>query len=222
TYLSSCCSLLHHSHLYSTGRFCSETEKWNPNGMSSLANTLQGASGHYLSLALSFWSTCFIANTYLVVVKGNRKIFESSVLIHIIQSLLCWVGPAIIVAICFFVKYPSPAYSIAFVDFMTAGPSGEIMNYLAVTLPMEITLGISLCLLWSTTWCIRRSRLDNTRHAIRADKETLSMLRIERQFISMTVMILLVVGVMLTVTTTKGYQLERLVNMVQFYFACLK
>lgn len=120
---------------------------------------ISGVLCHYFTLCLSFWSTCFILNTYLVVVKGTRKIFESAVLIHLIQSLLCWVGPAIIVVICIYVKYPSPAYKISFVDFMTASPCGELLTYLAVTLPMQVTLGTSLCLLWSITWCIRRVSL---------------------------------------------------------------
>lgn len=117
---------------------------------------ITGALCHYFTLCLSFWSTCFILNTYLVVVRGTRKLFDSSVRIHFGQSLLCWVGPAIIVAICIYVKYPAPAYKIAFVDFMNAAPCGEVLKYVAVTLPMQVTLGTSLCLLWSVTWCIRR------------------------------------------------------------------
>ena len=48
------------------------------------------------------------------------------------------------------------------------------------------------------------------------------MLRIERQFMVMTVIILLVVGVMLSVKTTKDYQLDRLIILAQNYFTCLK
>ncbi|KXJ15291.1 uncharacterized protein LOC110237503 [Exaiptasia diaphana] len=202
--------------------FCSETDRWSPAGMRSLLISIQGASCHYFTLCLSFWSTCFILNTYLVIVKGTRKLFESSVLIHFCQSIACWVVPAIIVAGCIYVKYPAPAYKIAFVDFMTAAPCGELLKYLAVTLPMQLTLGVSLCLLWSITWCIRRSRKDNTRHAIRADKDTQAMLRIERQFMVMTVVILLVVGVMLSVKTIKDYQLHKLIGLAQNYFTCLK
>lgn len=67
-----------------------------------------------------------------------------------------------------------------------------------------------------------QSRKDNTRHAIRAEKDTQAMLRIERQFIVMTVMILLVVGIMLSVNTIKDYQLDRLVRLAEKYFNCLK
>jgi len=67
-----------------------------------------------------------------------------------------------------------------------------------------------------------QSRKDNTRHAIRADKDTQAMLRIERQFTAMTVMIVLVVGIILSITTFKDYQLERMVKKVQNYFNCLK
>lgn len=99
---------------------------------------------------------CFITNTYLVVVKGNRLLFERSILVHIIQSLLCWLLPAVIVAGCIYSGYPTSAYKMLFIDFMTAGPSGDVLTYLSVTLPMQVTLSISLCLLWSVTWCIRR------------------------------------------------------------------
>ncbi|XP_031566765.1 uncharacterized protein LOC116301788 [Actinia tenebrosa] len=202
--------------------FCGEAKQWSHVGQSSLTITIQGASSHYFTLALCFWSMCFITNTYLVVVKGNRLLFERPILVHIIQSLLCWVLPAIIVASCIYSKYPNPAYKMFFVDFMTAGPTGDVLTYLSVTLPMQITLSISLCLLWSVTWCIRRSRLDHTRNAIRPDKETQSMLRIERQFTSMKVMILLVVGVVLSITTTQEYRLEELVYMAKKYFDCLQ
>ena len=111
---------------------------------------------HYFGLAHSFWAMCFIANTYAVIVHDNRTVFKHPIKIHLIQSILCWLGPAVIVAGCLYIA--PPGYKFLFVDLMVAGVGSVQMAYFAVTLPMQVTLGVSLCLLWGIVWHLRKVR----------------------------------------------------------------
>ena len=113
-----------------------------------------GATTHYFGLALSFWVTCFIANTYAVIVRHKRAVFKHPTRIHVIQSLLCWVGPAIIVAACLLVD--PPGYTFLFMDLLAAGPTSTRRAYFSATLPKQVTLVLSLCLLWAIVWHLRK------------------------------------------------------------------
>lgn len=113
-----------------------------------------GAASHYFGLALSFWVMCFIANAYAVIVRERRAVFKQPIKIHFLQSVLCWLGPAIIVACCLFIA--PPGYKFLFVDLLAAGSGSLQMAYFAVTLPMQVTLGVSLSLLWSIAWHLRK------------------------------------------------------------------
>ena len=97
---------------------------------------------------------CFIANTYAVIINNNRAVFKHPIKWHLIQSVVCWVVPVIIVAGCRFIA--PPGYKFLFMDHLTAGPESHQMAYFAVTLPMQVTLLVSLCLLWSIVWHIRK------------------------------------------------------------------
>ena len=112
-----------------------------------------GTTSHFFGLALSFWVMCFIANTYAVLVRERRGVFKHPMKIHFIQSLLCWLGPAIIVAGCLFIA--PPGYKFVLVDLLAAGTTSFRMAYFAVTLPMQVTLVVSLSLLWSIIWNLR-------------------------------------------------------------------
>ena len=115
---------------------------------------LTGATSHYFGLANSFWAMCFIANTYGVIILNKRAVFKHPIKFHLIQSVLCWVVPAIIVVGCRFIA--PPGYKFLFVDHLAAGSANLQMAYFAVTLPMQISLGVSLCLLWSIVWNLRK------------------------------------------------------------------
>ena len=112
---------------------------------------------HYFGLAHSFWAMCFIANTYAVIIRDNRSVFKHPIKFHLMQSALCWLGPAIIVGCCLFIA--PPGYKFLFVDLMAAGVGSFQMAYFAVTLPMQVTLLISLCLLWSIVWHLRKVKI---------------------------------------------------------------
>ena len=113
-----------------------------------------GALTHYFCLAHSFWSMCFVANTYAVVVHHNRAVFKHPIKIHIMQSVLGWLVPAVVVASCLY--FCQPGYKFYFMDLMSAGPASSEMAYFAISLPLTVTLGVSLCLLWSIVWHIRK------------------------------------------------------------------
>lgn len=112
-----------------------------------------GATSHFFGLALSFWVMCFIANTYAVLVRERRGVFKHPTKIHFQQSLLCWLGPAVIVAGCLFIA--PPGYKFVLVDLLAVGTKSFRMAYFAVTLPMQVTLEVSLSLLWSIIWHLR-------------------------------------------------------------------
>ena len=97
---------------------------------------------------------CFIANTYSVIVHNKRAVFKDPIKFHLLQSILCWLAPAVIVVGCRFIA--PPGYKFLFVDHMAAGPGSLQMAYFAVTLPMQVSLGVSLCLLWSIVWNLRK------------------------------------------------------------------
>jgi len=200
--------------------FCRGQKFWQPTGSSSLASIIQGAMSHYFGLAHSFWAMCFIANTYAVIIYDNRSVFKHPIKFHLMQSVLCWCGPAVIVASCLYIA--PPGYKFLFVDLMMAGVGSIRMGYFAVTLPVQVTLGISLCLLWSIVWHLRKARLDSTKRVIRAREERISMRRVERQFLSMAVIILLVVGVGLSINTVTLYRVKNFVHDAEVYFNCLK
>ena len=115
-----------------------------------------GALTHYFCLAHSFWSMCFVANTYAVVVHHNRAVFKHPIKIHLMQSVLGWLVPAVVVASCLY--FCQPGYKFYFMDLMSAGPASSEMAYFAISLPLTVTLGVSLCLLWSIVWHIRKVR----------------------------------------------------------------
>lgn len=200
--------------------FCRGQKFWQPTGSSSLATVIQGAMSHYFGLAHSFWAMCFIANTYAVIIHDNRSIFKHPIKFHLMQSVFCWLGPAVIVASCLYIA--PPGYKFVSVDLMMAGAGSTEMAYFAVTLPMQVTLGISLCLLWSIVWHLRKARLDSTKRVIRAREERVSMRRVERQFLSMAVVILLVVGMGLSINTVALYRVRNFVHDAEVYFNCLK
>ena len=120
---------------------------------------MSGAMSHYFGLAHSFWAMCFIANTYAVVINDNRSIFKHPIKFHLIQSVFCWLGPAVILASCLYIA--PPGYKFLFVDLMMAGVGNIQMAYFTVTLPMQVTLGVSLCLLWSIVWHLRKVQIVN-------------------------------------------------------------
>jgi len=200
--------------------FCRKQLYWQPTGHSSFATVLQGATSHYFGLANSLWAMCFIANTYAVIVLNKRAVFKHPIKFHLLQSVLCWLAPAIIVVGCRFIA--PPGYKFLFVDHLAAGSGSLQMAYLAVTLPMQISLGVSLCLLWSIVWNIRKARLNNSKRVIRAREERVSLRRIERQFLSMAVVMLMLVGVVLTVNTTMIYRVRQFVHDAEVYFYCLQ
>ena len=116
-------------------------------------STFLGATSHYFGLAHAFWSMCFIANTYAVIIHDNRAVFKHPIKLHLMQSVLCWLMPAVIVVGCLYLA--PPGYKFYFLDLMGAGSVSIQMAYFAVTLPMQVTLGVSLCLLWSIVWHLR-------------------------------------------------------------------
>ena len=109
---------------------------------------------HYFGLAHCFWAMCFVANTYAVIIHHNRAVFKQPIKIHLVQSVLGWLVPALIVASCLF--FARPGYKFYFIDLMAAGAAGFKMAYFAIMLPMQVTLGVSLCLLWSIVWHLRK------------------------------------------------------------------
>ncbi|XP_044179446.1 uncharacterized protein LOC122960942 [Acropora millepora] len=200
--------------------FCREEMYWQPLGHASSAAVLLGATSHYFGLALSFWVTCFIANAYAVIVHHKRAVFKHPSRIHFIQSLLCWVGPAVIVACCLLVD--PPGYTFLFVDLLAAGPTSTRRAYFSATLPRQVTLVLSLCLLWAIVWHLRKARLDKIKRVIRPKEETISMRRVERQFLSMAMVMLLLVGVVLVVNTVIIYTVNIFYHEAEVYFHCLQ
>ena len=100
---------------------------------------------------------CFVGNTYAVIVQEKRTVFRHPVKTHLIQSLFCWLAPALVVAGCLF--FAPPGYIFLFADLLGAGPASMDVAYFAVTLPVQATLGISLCLLWCIVWYLRKVRI---------------------------------------------------------------
>ena len=113
-----------------------------------------GALCHYFSLAQSFWAMCFVTNTYQVIVRDNKTVFNHPISSHLAQSLFCWLTPILIVLTCLVL---GPGYKFLFADFLVAGPGTLAMTYYASTLPLQISLGVCLCLLWSIIWCLRKA-----------------------------------------------------------------
>ena len=97
---------------------------------------------------------CFIVNTYAVIVHERRGVFKRPVKFHFMQSVFSWLGPAGIVLGCLFIS--PPGYRFVFADLLAAGTDSVQMAYFAFTLPMQVSLGVSLCLLWSIVWCLRK------------------------------------------------------------------
>lgn len=206
-------------HMRPEKTFCRGQLFWEPTGHSSLATVIQGAMTHYFGLAHSLWAMCFITNTYAVIVRDNRAVFKHPIKIHLIQSLLCWLVPAVIVTCCLYIS--PPGYKFLFIDLMAAGAGSVRMAYFAVTLPMQVSLGVSLCLLWSIVWHLRKARLDSRKRVIRAREERISMRRVERQFLSMAVVITVVVGVVMSVNTVTLYRVRGFIHDAEVYFDCL-
>lgn len=206
-------------HMRPEKTFCRGQLFWESTGHSSLATVIQGAMSHYFGLAHSFWAMCFIANTYAVIVRDNRAVFKHPIKIHFIQSVFCWLVPAVIVTCCLYIS--PPGYKFLFIDLMAAGAASARMAYFAVTLPMQVTLGVSLCLLWSIVWHLRKARLDSRKRVIRAREERISMRRVERQFLSMAVVITVVMGVVMSVNTVTLYRVRGFVHDAEVYFDCL-
>lgn len=200
--------------------FCREELYWKPGGHSSYTVIISGATSHFFGLALSFWAMCFIANTYAVIIHRRKGVFKHPTRIHFIQSIVCWMGPAIIVVGCLYIA--PPGYTFLFADLLAVGPASIQMAYFAVTLPMQVTLVVSLCLLWAIIWHLRKARLDRTKRVIRAREETESMRRVERQFLSMAVVMLLLVGVVLAANTVIIYSITSFYHNVEMYFHCLQ
>lgn len=100
---------------------------------------------------------CFVANTYAVIIHDNRTVFKHPIKIHLAQSMLSWLVPAFIVAGCLYVS--PPGYTFLFMDHMSAGAQSIQMAYFAVTLPLQVTLFVSLNLLWSIVWHLRKVKL---------------------------------------------------------------
>ncbi|XP_015779035.1 PREDICTED: uncharacterized protein LOC107356918 isoform X2 [Acropora digitifera] len=162
---------------------------------------------------------CYVANTYTVIIYHNKAVFRHPIRIHFMQSLLGWLVPMVIVASCLYFEFPG--YKFYFMDLMSAGAASPRMAYFSVTLPMQVTLGVSLCLLWSIVWHLKRARLDTTKRVIRAPEETASMRRVERQFLSMAGVMLFVLGLVLLVNTVTMYNMDNFVHEAEVYFDCL-
>ena len=67
-----------------------------------------------------------------------------------------------------------------------------------------------------------QARLDSTSRVIRAREERVSLRRVERQFMSMAVVILFVVGLVLLINTVTIYQIGDFVHEAEVYFTCLQ
>lgn len=67
-----------------------------------------------------------------------------------------------------------------------------------------------------------QARLDATKRVIRAREERVSMRRVERQFLSMAVVMLLVVGVVMSINTVTMYRVRSFTHDAEVYFNCLK
>ena len=67
-----------------------------------------------------------------------------------------------------------------------------------------------------------QARLDSTKRVIRAREETVSMRRVERQFLSMAIAMLFVVGLTLTINTVTMYDVGNVVHEAEVYFNCLQ
>ena len=67
-----------------------------------------------------------------------------------------------------------------------------------------------------------QARLDSTKRVIRARDERVSMRRVERQFISMAVVMLLLVGIVLTINTVIIYCVRGFIHDSEVYFICLQ
>ncbi|XP_068670316.1 uncharacterized protein [Montipora foliosa] len=220
-----CCVILANSkvlpvHLSPHKTFCRDHTFWLPEGQSSMVTVISGALTHCFGLAHAFWSLCFVANTYAVIIHHNKVVFRYPIRIHLLQSVFGWLVPVMIVACCIY--FASPGYKFYFMDLMTAGLTSPEMAYFSVTLPMQVTLGVSLCLLWSIVWHLRKARLDSTKRVIRAREETVSMQRVERQFLSMAGVMLFVVGLVLSVNTVTLYNMDTFVHEAELYFDCLQ
>lgn len=67
-----------------------------------------------------------------------------------------------------------------------------------------------------------QARLDSTTRVIRAREEKVSMRRVERQFLSMAVVMLLLVGVALSINTVIIYRVRKFTHDSEVYFHCLQ
>lgn len=66
-----------------------------------------------------------------------------------------------------------------------------------------------------------QARLDSRKRVIRAREERISMRRVERQFLSMAVVITVVMGVVMSVNTVTLYRVRGFVHDAEVYFDCL-
>ena len=78
------------------------------------------------------------------------------------------------------------------------------------------------CLISLLSTYFPQARLDSTKRVIRAREERVSMRRIERQFLSMAVVMLMLVGVVLSINTVTIYRVRYFVHGAEVYFHCLQ
>lgn len=64
--------------------------------------------------------------------------------------------------------------------------------------------------------------MDATKRVIRAREEKVSMRRIERQFLSMAVVILVVAATVTSINTMTFYRTDKFVHGAEMYFHCLQ
>lgn len=113
-----------------------------------------GALTHYFFLAFCFWSLCYVINAYTVIVRHVHKVLYKKHKYHLIQLLICSFTPALFVALNIAIE--KPGYETLFLDRMTSvftTPTGE---YVTFTLPIQISLGITISLLWAIVRYVRK------------------------------------------------------------------
>ena len=105
-------------------------------------------------LTLCFWLSCYIVNTYLLLVLNRHHTFMRPLKLHMAQILFCLIAPLIFVGICLLVD--PPGYNMLFKDRLAVLPSSPNLVFSTITIPVQLSFGVSLSLLVSIARQIRK------------------------------------------------------------------
>lgn len=105
-----------------------------------------GAITHFVLTAWSYWWLLAVSNLWWTIVFPTKKhfIFNNSKKLHLIQSVVAWGIPAVLVGTVFAVD---GQYSSMILTPEFCSPPSRTVNYYTLAMPSQINVGIAGSLL---------------------------------------------------------------------------